>query len=97
VDPVLNQLNSVRKLTPYFFKIHFNIIFPLSLDLQYGFVPFKFSDYNFVCISDLYHACYMPSCLIFLNVITLIISGEKYNYKAHFPVFSIGRVWAGFN
>jgi len=28
LDPVLSQMNPVKILTPYFFKIHFNIIFP---------------------------------------------------------------------
>jgi hypothetical protein len=29
-DPILSQLNPVRKLTPYLFKVHFNIGFPSS-------------------------------------------------------------------
>jgi hypothetical protein len=38
-------------------------------------LPFRSSEQNFVCISRLSHACYMP-CLH--ELITLIISGEAY-------------------
>jgi hypothetical protein len=48
-------MNPVHKFSPYFPKIHSNIILPYT---PMSF-PFKFSYPNIVCISHLTHACYM--------------------------------------
>jgi len=66
------------KLTTYFPKIHFNIIFSLRL----GALPFKHSNQNFVRISQLPHACYVPAHLILLDLITLIIFDEAQKLRS---------------
>jgi hypothetical protein len=60
---ILSQIHPVYHLTPYFFNTHLNIII---------------SHQNFVCISHLSHVCYVPTYHILLDVITLILFGEKY-------------------
>jgi hypothetical protein len=57
LDPLLSHLNPVHNLTPYIFKINFNIILPPTL----WSLPFRFSDQNLVCMSHLYNACYISS------------------------------------
>jgi hypothetical protein len=42
------------------------------------FHPFRFSDQIFVLISLVSYACYLPTHLILLDLITLIIFGEAY-------------------
>lgn len=61
VDPILNQLNTVQTVTPYFHKNHFNITFPYvprSLKLS---LFMKFTGWSFVCTSHLLSVCYI-SC-----------------------------------
>jgi len=44
LDPILNQMNLLHTLAPYFFKVHFNIILPsMPRSLKWS-VPFRFSD-----------------------------------------------------
>jgi len=49
----------------------------LRLCFPRGLFPSGFSDQNFVCISLLYHSCYVPNRLIFLDFI-IIIFDEAY-------------------
>jgi len=53
---ILDQMHPVHTFPPYFPKIYTNIILPSTL----WSLPFRFSDQNFVYISHLSHACYMP-------------------------------------
>jgi hypothetical protein len=48
---------------------------------------FRFSNQNFVFISRLYCACYIPAHILLLDLIILITYGEKYTLWAA-PVFS---------
>jgi hypothetical protein len=52
-----SQMSPVNAWTQYFLKIAFNII--LSSKFAQSSFPFKSSKQNFVCISHVYHACYM--------------------------------------
>lgn len=49
----------IYTLTFYFFKTHFNIIFPSTSGYQYWSIHFGFCD-NFACTSNLVHVCYVP-------------------------------------
>jgi hypothetical protein len=46
-------------LPNYFLKIHYNIIFPCTPRFSEWYLPLRFSVRNFVCISNLSHACYI--------------------------------------
>jgi len=59
LDPILSQKNPVHTLTPYFFKIHFNITIPSTHVSPTLSLPFKLSNQNPVRISHLSHAYYM--------------------------------------
>jgi hypothetical protein len=50
VDSILSQMNLVYILTPYFFKINFNIILPSMSRFPKQSLLFMFSDYNLACI-----------------------------------------------
>jgi hypothetical protein len=54
------QTNSVHTFPSYVPKIRSNIIFPSTPTFFVWSFPFAFSDQNFVRISRLPHACYMP-------------------------------------
>jgi len=56
--PIVSQMNSVHISPTYFPKIHSNI-FPSTCRSSEWFLPFRFSDKNFVCF-HLSYACYMP-------------------------------------
>jgi hypothetical protein len=43
MDSTITQISLVNKLTPYFFKIHFNIILPLHVCLKSGFLSVLFT------------------------------------------------------
>jgi hypothetical protein len=58
--PTLSQIHPVHTLPPYFPNIHSNIILPSTLRSLDWSLPFWFSDQNYVYISHLSHACYMP-------------------------------------
>jgi hypothetical protein len=49
--PILSHMNPVHILSPYFPKIHYNIIFPSMPRSPERFIPFRFSDQNVVYIS----------------------------------------------
>jgi hypothetical protein len=51
--PVLSQMNSVHIVASYFYKIHSNIILPLTLRSSKWSLSFGFFYNNFVCISHL--------------------------------------------
>jgi len=42
LDAVLSQMNLIHILTPYSFKIHFNITIPSMLRLTQYFLPFRY-------------------------------------------------------
>jgi len=44
---------------PFSTKIHSNIIFPFPIRSSEWPLPFKFSNRNVVCVSVVFHACYM--------------------------------------
>jgi len=55
----LSNMNPVRNLTPYFPKIHSNIILP-STPMSYELsLLFRFSNQNSLCIFNLSHPCHM--------------------------------------
>jgi len=55
----LSQMNPIHTFPPYFPKIHSNIILPsTSVSFAWSF-PFRLSDQNAVCVSHIFHACYM--------------------------------------
>jgi hypothetical protein len=57
--PILSQMNPVQTSPHYFPKIYFIVILPSTLRSSEWFLPFEFSDHNILCISHLFHACYM--------------------------------------
>jgi len=59
--PVLNYMNPIHILPPYFPKIHSNIILPS--------VRFRISNWNLVLIFSLSHPCYMPAHHTLLELI----------------------------
>jgi hypothetical protein len=71
--PILSQMNPVHNFTPYFLKIHSNIILHRHLGLPTGF-----SDQKCVCISHLPMSATCPTSLILLDLITLMIFGEAW-------------------
>jgi len=56
----LSQMHSVHTFPPYFPKIYCNITFPSMPQPSNYSLPSMLSDQNFVCMSYLYHAYYMP-------------------------------------
>jgi len=55
-----SQLNPIHILRYYFFKIHFKIILRSASRNPSDLFP-AFSEYNYVCVSRLSHACYMSN------------------------------------
>jgi len=74
--PILNQMNPVHNFPPYFPKIYSNIIFSPTPRSSEWYLPFRFSDKNFICffISPMRATC--PAHLILLHLITLGTFGE---------------------
>jgi len=58
--PILNQLDPVRTPTPYFLKIHFNIILPSMPGSPKWSLSLRFPDQNPVYASPVPHTRYMP-------------------------------------
>jgi len=66
-------------LPPYFPKIHCNIIISsMSRFLEWS-LPFRFSNQTSICISHLFHVCYMYRHPILFDLFTVITSDEEYN------------------
>jgi hypothetical protein len=59
-------------LTHHFFKTNFNIILPSTRKPSKLSLPFRFTEWNFVCISHLFHACHVFIHFIPLDLITVI-------------------------
>jgi hypothetical protein len=57
---ILSHMNPVHTIPPYFPEIHSNIILLSTSRSSEWFLPFRFSDQNFVSISHLSHSWYMP-------------------------------------
>jgi len=75
--PTLSQIDPAHNPKFHFLKIHFNIILPLRLGLPSGLFPSCFPTKALYTplISPIRAAC--PTHLIFLDFITLKISGEE--------------------
>jgi hypothetical protein len=69
--PVLRHMNLVHNSPPYFYKIHCNINFPSTSRSSELPLPFRFSDQNFIRISNFSNTCYISSHLIPLELIIL--------------------------
>jgi len=52
-------MHPVHTFSPYFRKIHSSIFPSMPRSCEWC-LPLRFSDYNFICISHLSHAFYMP-------------------------------------
>jgi len=61
---------------------HCNTILPSKPRSSEWCFPFRSSDKKFVCISHSYHACYMPTHPIRLDLINLIILGGVYKLSS---------------
>jgi len=83
--PILSQMHSVHTLPPYFPKIYFTIILPSTPRSSKWTVPFKFSYQIFVCISGLFHVCYIPYASHPWFDHTQIIFGEASHYAVFTP------------
>jgi len=71
-------MNPVHAFSPYFSKIHPNIIFPYMLRPSKWFLPFRFSDqifYTFLIFPM--HATF-PTHLTLLDLIAPVIFGDAY-------------------
>jgi hypothetical protein len=53
-------MHQVHTSPPAFPKVHSNIILPSTLRSSEWSLPIRFSDHNFIRISHLFHACYVP-------------------------------------
>jgi len=56
---ILSQMHPVHNFPSYVPKIHSNIILPSMAMSSEWSLTLRFSDQNCVCISHLFHACYM--------------------------------------
>jgi hypothetical protein len=65
---ILYQMNPMHLVLPCYCKIHFNIILPSTRMSSKWYLPFRFSDQKFVCISHFFrlllHAQPISSSLI---------------------------------
>jgi len=74
---ILSPMNPVHTFPPFLSKIHFNIILPSLFGFSESSLPFRFPDQNFVFISHISHACYMPHPSV-LDLLALITFCEEY-------------------
>jgi len=75
---VLSQMNAVRVVTFYFFNIQFTVIPPFTSTSHKWHFPSRLSIKNFQRVSHHLQGATWPSCLILLDLITLIIFVEVY-------------------
>lgn len=75
--PILKHTNPVEILTPYFFKLHFNITFP---SIPRFFKCFLLLDFlvKFLYVLLTSPVCMWPTHLIFLLLITLTVFSQDY-------------------
>jgi len=66
-------MHTVHTFSPYFRKIHSNVILPSTPSSSECFLPVRSSDQHFVRIS---HAFYMSRSSILRGFIILVICGE---------------------
>jgi len=59
--PILNQINAVHNFPAFSSKIHFNITILCASTYSKWSFPVRFSDQNFVCISQLSCMLHAPS------------------------------------
>jgi hypothetical protein len=57
--PILSHVNQIYYFSPYFLKIHSNIIIESTPGSSEWSLPFRLSNQNIVCIFNLCHARYM--------------------------------------
>jgi hypothetical protein len=57
---ILSQMHTVHTFPLYFRKIQSNIIFPSTPRSSMWSLPFTFTNQNYVCISHISCACYVP-------------------------------------
>jgi hypothetical protein len=64
--PILKRVKPAHNFSPCFSKIYFNIILLFLPASSKWYLPFRISNQNFVCISDLSHACYILSSCFYV-------------------------------
>jgi len=89
-------MNPVHNFPTYFIKIYSNIIFPSTPRSSEWSLPFISSDQNFVIISHLSHACYIPrsshsSWLDYSNNIWWWVQVMKLLIRHSSSAFLLGR------
>jgi hypothetical protein len=97
LDLILNQLNPIHTLPPYFCKIHFNIILPSTPNLSSGFFHLGFQSkilspfLIFPCVlhflsgsSSCYFLCLRPKYSPQHSVLKMPSSDSQTQWIAHF-------------
>jgi hypothetical protein len=88
--PILSQMNPIHILHPYFPEIYFNIILPSMHRYSEWCHALRPSNQNFLSISHLPHACYMPSPSLpswFDNFNNIILAKSSYYVTPHYVDF----------
>jgi hypothetical protein len=92
--PYLNYMNPIHSPKSYFPKIHFNIIRPSAPSFSESSLHFGLLNQNFVRISLLPYACYMPlpshPSRLFIILINYSHKTKKIIFGGHY--FSLYRV-----
>jgi hypothetical protein len=81
LDSFLSLLYPVQTLAPPHAEIHVDTLQPTHRFSKPS-LPFRFSEYNVSIISHISHEFYMSTRLMILDLITLIILGERTNYAS---------------
>jgi hypothetical protein len=93
---ILSQMNPVHSFLPYLPNIHFNIIFPSTCRSSPWSLLFTFLDQNFVFISDLSHACYVPGLSHLPGIILIIFAYFHLLHKYIIHNISLCILYSGF-